>query len=165
MVIKKFSIRRATIDDLDDVLVVEKSAFPPHRQGTRETFETRLSLYPKGFFVVEVDGIIRGFSTALIINNIISVDKLDIPDNKLHNLQGDVYELRSLAIVKEFQLRGLGKQLVNKQLQNAIYFKKKYCRFTASQDVSRFYEKLGFKQITPYINFHHAKQALWERIL
>lgn len=156
-------IRNATLSDLDNILYVEQSAFPPERQGDSETFQKRYALFKEGFFVIEVDNRIVGFSTALLTDDITSIDDLNISDSELHNPHGVVYELRSVAVKKESQNKGLGQKLVVKQIDNAKKFGKRFIRFTAAHDVEKFYDKLGFRRITPYQLFHNSEQALWEK--
>ncbi|MEK7495292.1 MAG: GNAT family N-acetyltransferase [Patescibacteria group bacterium] len=165
MLSKQLVIRNYKESDIVEVVKVEKSAFPPKRQANKNTFKLRCKLFKKGFFIVEFNHHIVGFTTALLTNNIISIGDLNIPDEKLHNPRGVVYELRSLAIAKSLQKKGFGKLLIKKQLENAKKMNKKYFRFTAAKDVEGFYEKLDFKRITPYLPFHSSYQAIWEKKL
>ena len=161
----KIRIRNAKHSDLNSIIEVENSAFPPERQATIETFANRLALNEKGFLVLEYEGQIVAFSTAFLTNNITNIKDFDIPDEQLHNPKGIIFELRSIAVKKDYQKKGFGKLLLFKQLENATILKKKFFRFTAASDVARFYEKMGFRRISPYHNFHNSKQAIWEKKL
>jgi len=157
------NIRKATVSDLSGIIKVERDAYPPHRQAIISVFKKRLELFEEGFFVLEIGNVIAGFCIGLLTNDIVSLDELDIPDEQLHNPQGPVYELRSLTIMKKFQGQGFGQLLIKKQLAKVKELGKKHFRFTAARDVEKFYEKLGFKRITPYENFHNVEQAIWEK--
>ena len=122
----------------------------------------RIRLFPEGCYVAICDGEVAGFSTALIINDLKSPETLDPPDEKLHNIQGNTYYLRSVGIRPDYQRKGLGKALVNQQLECARMLKKDYFRFTSSEDVEKFYANLGFSRITDYCDFHGSVQAVWE---
>jgi len=91
--------------------------------------------------------------------------ELDLPDAKLHKPRGEVYYLRSVAVMKEHQGTGFGKSLIRKQLENARILGKKYFRFTASKNVEGVYLKLGFRKISDYAEFHGTKQAPWETLV
>ena len=161
----QFIIKQASPQNAKDIYLVEKSAFPPERQADYDTLLGRIKLFQNGCFVLVKDNKIVGFSTALIINKADSIEKLDLSDQELHNPDGDTYEIRSIAVMKEFQKQGLGQELIKKQIENAKSLNKKYIQFTASQDVSGFYEKIGFKIVSNYEEFHNSKQALWEMAL
>lgn len=155
-------IRAALPEDLGTILNVEQSAFPPNRQASLDTFRNRLELFPQGFLVVEQDGTIIGFETSLLTLDMRSLRELDQPDEMIHTSSGIVYYLRSLAIQKEFQRRGIGKALTDEALKLAKALNKKVFRLTAARDVEQFYTKLGFQRITEYQDFHGIPQAIWE---
>ena len=155
-------IRNAAVQDIEEIYSVEQSAFPPKRQASYETLLKRIKLFPEGCLVCLKSNKIIAFSTALIIDRTNAITKLDLSDQELHNINGDTYELRSIAVMKGYQKQGIGKELVKKQIENAKSLNKKYMQFTAAKDVEVFYEKLGFKKITDYEEFHNSKQAIWE---
>ncbi|OGJ50834.1 hypothetical protein A2335_00035 [Candidatus Peregrinibacteria bacterium RIFOXYB2_FULL_32_7] len=160
--ITTYTIRQAKLDDIENICIVERSAFPSHRQASAETLANRINLFPEGCYVIECDERIVGFSTALIINNLKSLEAFIESDSQLHNSKGNTYYLRSVGIKQNYQKIGLGKALIAQQLKNAHNLNKKYFRFTASEDVEFFYTKLGFTRITNYCNFHGSIQAVWE---
>lgn len=159
---KNLIIRQATENDLATILGVENDAFPPGRQGTIETFKNRLNLNPAGFFVLIDNNKIVGFTTALITDEVHTISDLDKSDELLQKQDGNSYYLRSLAVMKKHQGKGLGRILIRKQMENARKLGKKYFHFTAARDVEGFYLKLCLKRITDYVPFHNTKQALWK---
>ncbi|MFA5077035.1 MAG: GNAT family N-acetyltransferase [Candidatus Micrarchaeia archaeon] len=155
-------MRKAGIADLESIHRVELDAFSADRQASMDALEERLELFPDGFFVLIYNGRLVGFSTALLIDDFRTLEKLDSPDRKLHKPDGEIYYLRSVAIMKEYQKRGFGKLLINRQLENARSLGKGHFRFTASKDVEAFYLELGFKKLGVYGEFHNSKQVVWE---
>lgn len=155
-----YQIRQASLQYIEVICNVEKSAF--HRQANSETLANRIKLFPEGCYVILCENKIVGFSTALLIDDLRSLVALNPPDSQLHNPQGDIYYLRSVGIMPDYQRRGFGKALIEKQLQNARDLNKKGFRFTASKEVEAFYTHLGFKRITNYGSFHDSIQAVWE---
>ena len=158
----KLQTRAATLEDLDSILDVEKSAFPPNRQASPDTIRKRLQLFPQGCLVAEQNGKLVGFETSLLTKDIFSITELDQPDENIHDPSGIVYYLRSLAIKQEFQRRGIGKALTEETLKLARKLKKQIFRFTAARDVEQFYAKLGFQRVSEYQDFHGLPQAIWE---
>jgi len=159
-----YQIRQASLQDIDAICLVEKSAFPPHRQASSETLVNRMKLFPEGFYVILYKDKIVGFSTALLTDDLRSLEALNPPDNQLHQPQGNTYYLRSVGIMSEHQRKGFGKALIEKQLENARGLNKKRFCFTASEEVEAFYTHLGFKKLTNYESFHGSIQAVWEMI-
>ncbi len=155
-------IKQAKLSDLEAIVKVENSAFPPHRQASTESLKGRLELFPEGCLVALKNGEIIGFSTALIINDIRSLPELDVSDEELHSLNREIYWLRSIVIDPNHQKEGVGKLIMQKQLEKARNLNKKAFRFTAAQDVEGFYKKLGFTMLTDYEDFHSSDQAIWE---
>lgn len=157
-----YRIRQASPKDIDALCLVEKAAFPLYRQARSAILANRIKLFPEGCYVILCENKIVGFSTALLIDDLCSLEALSPPDSQLHNPQGDIYYLRSVAIMPDYQRRGFGKTLIETQIETAHRLNKKKFRFTASQEVEAFYTHLGFKRITEYESFHGSIQAVWE---
>ncbi len=109
-------------DLLAEVLRVESEAWPEEIRATREKFESRLELFPEGFFLAYVDGKLGGVSTSEIVN-LDSAESLasweEVTDNgfikKTHNKDGNALYVVSVGVSKWAQGKGLGSALVEKQ--------------------------------------------------
>ncbi len=64
-------IRRYTLEDYDQLLDVQKEAFPPpfpeELWWTREHIRSHVETFPEGAILAEIDGIVVGSATSLII--------------------------------------------------------------------------------------------------
>lgn len=105
---------------LDDVEVVEKSAWPQELQATREKFASRLDLFPGGFLVAKVDGVIKGVSTSQITIFPSSANTWDeLTDygfmKRSHVPNGNALYIVSIGVSKDAQGMGLGGMLVEAQ--------------------------------------------------
>lgn len=106
---------------LDGVMEVEKSAWPPELQATREKFASRLHVFPEGFFVAKVDGKIGGVTTSQITTYNPNVSKTwdEITDNGMiantHNLEGNALYVVSVGVAKEVQGNSVGSRIVEVQ--------------------------------------------------
>lgn len=110
---------------LDDVVAVEKSAWPPELQASREKFASRLRVFPDGFFVVRVDGKVKGVTTSLITTYDPSVTRTwdEITDNgmieKTHDPSGNALYVASVGVSADSQRLGVGGRLVKPQIDLA----------------------------------------------
>lgn len=64
-------IRKATIEDLDEITKIEEICFPKTEAASRECFRSRLLVYPDYFWLIEQDGLIVTF-----INGMVTDEKL-----------------------------------------------------------------------------------------
>ncbi len=116
-----FKIRNATLAELIEVLRVEEEAWPPEIRAPSEKFQSRLKVFPEGFFAAYVDGKMAAVSTSQIIDypntDLTSWEK--ITDNGLirgsHSPQGNALYVVSLGVSSYYQGRGLGSKLLEAQ--------------------------------------------------
>lgn len=109
-------------DFLEQVMEVERSAWPPELQASKSKFESRFNIFPEGFFVVRLDGKIKGVTTSQITAYDESSTHTwdEITDNgmieKTHNPQRNALYVVSVGVGVEAQGRGVGGKLVQSQL-------------------------------------------------
>lgn len=118
---------------LDEVMRVEREAWPAEWQATRDKFEARLEVFPEGFFLASINGKLVGVSTSEIVqfNPQQPPETWDeITDNgyirKTHNSQGNALYVVSLGVSKDFQGQGIGRQLMNEQKELTKKLKLKF---------------------------------------
>ena len=136
-------IRNVLPKDLDECFLVETSGFPPEEAAARETIKLRIDTFPQGFLVAEVDGKIVG------ILNSASTNKDDISDEELKQLIGHDAEGRNmvvfaLAVLPEFQKRGIARQLMLRFADEARKLKKEKVLLLCKHHLIAYYERLGF---------------------
>ncbi len=105
---------------LDEVLAVERAAWPSELQASREKMQSRLELFPEGFLVALVDGKIKGVTTSQIIaysSNSRTWD--EITDNgfikSTHNPSGNALYVVSAGVAPDTQGMGIGSMLIEGQ--------------------------------------------------
>ena len=112
-------------DFLEQVMEVERSAWPPELQASKQKFESRFNIFSQGFFVVRLDGKIKGVATSQITtyDETSSHTWDEITDNgmigKTHNPQGNALYVVSVGVGADVQGRGVGGKLVQSQLELA----------------------------------------------
>jgi ribosomal protein S18 acetylase RimI-like enzyme len=125
----KIKIRQAKIEDIPQILEVEKAAWGEERAATFEMFESRIKTFPEGTLVAVLDGKIVGVVVVEIINSHI-INNLsnwyEITDDgfiaKTHNLKGDTLYGVDLSIHPLYQNRGIGKKLLIEAAKIAIKY-------------------------------------------
>lgn len=106
---------------LDEIMEVERSAWPPELQAERSKFESRMQVFPEGIVATMIDGKAKGFSTSQITTYDRNTNKTwdEITDNgtlvKTHNPEGDSLYVSSVAVGADAQRKGLGAKLVEAQ--------------------------------------------------
>ena len=136
-------IRNVLPKDLDECFLVETSGFPPEEAATRETIRLRIETFPQGFFVAETDGRIVGML------NSASTNKDDISDEELkqligHDPDGKNTVVFALAVLPEFQKRGIARQLMSRFVEEARQWKKGNVFLMCKQHLIAYYESMGF---------------------
>ena len=97
-------VRRAREKDLDDVITLENKVWPPGTRSPREKFESRLRIFPEGFFLAYKEGSLIGVSTSQIIkydgSTIDSWEKItDFGWIRTHNPMGNALYVVSLGAI------------------------------------------------------------------
>ncbi|MEM4270623.1 MAG: GNAT family N-acetyltransferase [Candidatus Pacearchaeota archaeon] len=117
---------------LEQVISVENNAWPPELRASKEKFASRLKVFPDGFFVVKVDGRIKGVTTSLITTYDPSITRTwdEITDNgvfkKSHNPSGNALYVASVGVSADAQGQGIGGKLVQSQIELAKKLGLKY---------------------------------------
>lgn len=117
---------------LDEVMEVERSAWPPELQASRKKFASRLNIFPEGFFVARINGKIGGVTTSQITTYDPSASKTwdEITDNgmitKTHVPGGNALYVVSVGVAKEAQGNHVGSQIVEAQKKLASELRLKY---------------------------------------
>lgn len=114
-------------DFLLEVMDVERSAWPPELQASRQKFESRLNIFPEGFFVIRIDGKVKGVTTSQITTYKPDEDAAytwdGITDNgmieKSHDPIGNALYVVSVGVAADVQGRGVGGKLVQTQIEFA----------------------------------------------
>jgi ribosomal protein S18 acetylase RimI-like enzyme len=115
----KIKIRQAKIEDIPQILEVEKAAWGEERAATFEMFESRIKTFPHGNLVALADNKIVGVVSTQIMNYDLEKNAFtwyEATDNgyikKTHNPKGDTLYGVTLSVHPLYQNRGIGKELM-----------------------------------------------------
>jgi ribosomal protein S18 acetylase RimI-like enzyme len=143
---KEIIIRNVLPKDLEECYLVEISGFPPQEAAAKETIKRRIDTYPRGFYVAEMAGRVVG------ILNSAATDKEDLSDEELkkligHDPHGKNLVVFALAVLPEFQKRGIANQLMSRFVEDARLCKKENVFLMCKQHLIGYYERMGFTHL------------------
>ena len=142
--IDKLVIRQANAEDVTRIAEIEERCFPPAEAASLKSFLERFIAFPECFFVAELDGIAVGH-----INGCVT-DQPDLPDELYHNASlhipdGPWQTVFGLAVLPEYQHRGIATALMGHFKETAKERGKKGVVLTCKDAKIGFYEGLGFE--------------------
>ncbi len=162
-------IRGVTAQDLDACLTVESVCFLPSEAASREAIEKRITLFPHGFFVAELGSMVIGHI------NSAATCKEDITDEELktmvgHDDFGKNIVIFSIAVLPEFQRKGIAKQLMFKFMEASKKLKKRKIMLICKSNLIEYYRKFGFIYIGESASTHggskwHEMHFLFEEMV
>ena len=95
-------IRKATINDLEELTRIEAECFLAAEAATEESFRGRLEVYPDFFWILEnEDGKIVSFVNGMTTNDRILTDEM-FENPKLHDENGDWQMIFGVNTLPEF---------------------------------------------------------------
>jgi len=136
-------IRNVLPKDLDACFLVETAGFPPEEAASRETIQLRIDTFPQGFFVAEIEGRVVGML------NSAATHKEDISDEELkqligHDPAGKNMVIFALAVLPEFQKRGIARRLMTGFMEEARRCRKEKVLLMCKRHLIAYYESMGF---------------------
>jgi|SRR3989338_10649262 len=156
-------------DFLEQVMEVERSAWPPELQASKQKFESRFNIFSQGFFVVRLDGKIKGVATSQITtyDETSSHTWDEITDNgmigKTHNPQGNALYVVSVGVGADVQGRGVGGKLVQSQLELAKKLGLKYLFLGArAPGYDAYCKKNGETSMEEYLKLKDDDGETWD---
>lgn len=114
----KIKIRNAQEEDLDAIVELENTIWPEGTRASKEKFESRLKIFPKGFFLAYRNGGLIGVSTSETINydsENLPISWEEITDNgyiRNHNPKGNALYVVSVGAISR---SGGGSALIGSQ--------------------------------------------------
>ena len=161
-------IRGVIAEDLDACFTVESLCFLPSESASKENIEKRIQLFPQGFFVAELDGTVIGHI------NSASTCKEDITDEEFkamvgHDDFGKNMVIFSIAVLPEFQRKGIARQLMIRFIEASKKLKKRKIMLICKLNFIGYYKEFGFIYIGESASTHggfkwHEMHFLLEEI-
>lgn len=136
-------IRAAEATDVTKIAGIEDKCFPPAEAASLKSFLERFMAFPECFLVAELDGKVVGH-----INGCVT-DEPKLPDALYHNTSlhlphGPWQTVFGLAVLPEYQHRGIATALMGQFIEQAKKRNKEGIILTCKDEKIGFYEGLGF---------------------
>lgn len=151
-------IRKATINDLEEITKIEAICFPKSEAASKECFKERLLAYPNHFWLLEKDNKIITFINGMVTNKLTINDEM-FENVDLHNPEGKYQAIFGVNTLPEYQKQGYAGKLMEIVIKEARNQGRKGCILTCKKELIHFYEKFG------YINMGLSKSvhggAIW----
>lgn len=167
---KKVKIRRARLEDIEEILIVEKEAWPEKLRATKEQFRSRIETFPGGTLVAIVDGVVVGVVSAEIVaydvKNPIAT-WAEVTDSgfikKTHNPKGDTLYGVDLTVsqfaenTSKLLMQEVGKLVIRYNLKQGILGARipRYHKFKDKMTVEEYMNgKRGKHPMDPELSFY-----------
>jgi ribosomal protein S18 acetylase RimI-like enzyme len=140
---KNIKIRNVTAHDLDACFNVESQCFLLSEAASREKIKKRIKVFPQGFLVAELNG------NVIAHINSGSTDNEDITDEAFkelvgHDNNGQNIVIFSLAVLPNFQKKGIARQLMARFVEQSRKLKKKKIMLICKSELIGYYQNYGF---------------------
>jgi MAF protein len=138
----KVEIRKAELQDLAALKIIEDTCFPQAEAATLEALSERLQLFPESFLVAEADGELVGFVNGAVIDEPIIRDA-HYHDAALHNLEGAYQSVFGLDVGLAYRRQGIAGKLLNALIDTARQAGRKGLTLCCKEEKIPYYEKFG----------------------
>ena len=136
-------IRQATIEDLNEIINIEKECFPPAEAAQAEDFYERYNAFKENFFVAVREGKVVGFINGCTTSSPELPDEL-YHEATLHNPDGDYQTVFGLDVLPEYRKNGIASKLLNHLIKISEVRGKKGVVLTCKDYLVHYYKKFGF---------------------
>ena len=137
-------IRNATLQDLDEITVVEFACFPAAEAAKREDFEKRLSVYPEHFWILEEDKKIISFINGMVSDEQYLRDEM-YENAGLHNERGAWQMIFGVNTLPAYRRQGCAEKVMRQVIDDAKRQGRKGIVLTCKDVLLHYYEKFGFE--------------------
>lgn len=139
-----YTIRKATLSDLDTLTEIEAVCFPEAEAATRESIEKRLEAFGDHFLIAESEGKAIGFINGCVTDELTIRDEM-FEDASLHNPEGRFQSIFGLDVLPEYRCQGIAAALMEALIDQAKKEKRAGLILTCKDRLIHYYNKFGYK--------------------
>jgi len=141
--VSELKIRNVKRVDLDAVTAIEAECFPAAEAAARESMKDRLQVYPKGFFIGEIEGKAIGFINGACSDSPVIEDKF-YESMKWHDDKGKHLMVYGLDVLPDYRGQGFARELMEYFIDFAKEEGKEAVLLTCKSHLVSFYESFGY---------------------
>ncbi len=145
--------RNAMPADAARCYAIEISAYEGDEAATLEKIALRISQYPQGFLVLEVDGVIVGFINSGCAENVEMSDE-DFKQLIGHDPDAENVVIMSVVVDPAFQGQGYSSLLMREFIRRMEGMGKKTIHLMCKEHHVGLYEKFGYRYVKPSESDH-----------
>ena len=138
-----FTIRNASMEDVDEITRVEAICFPEAEAAGRESFKMRLEAYPDCFWLMCREGRIISFINGMPSNDKDLCDEM-YHDNKRYEKNGSWLMIFGVDTLPEYRHSRLASRVMEKVIEDTRAVGRKGIVLTCKDELLKFYEQFGF---------------------
>lgn len=138
-----YLIRKANLDDLEQIFELERMCFPETEAATKDILKKRLEKYSDYFFVLLISERIVSMVNGMITDEPDLLDEM-YSDESLHNTNGEWQMIFGVDTHPQYRNQGFATDILNAFINNARIEKRKGLVLTCKKNLISFYEKFGF---------------------
>ncbi|MFZ5967177.1 MAG: GNAT family N-acetyltransferase [Bacillota bacterium] len=139
----ELKIRNVLPEDLACVSQIEAVCFPSAEAAPKDVLKERISVFPEGFFVAELNNEIIGFINGGATNKNYIEDAFFKTMN-LHMSNGDNLVIFGLDVHPNYQRKGFAKELMEYYIEAAKKDGRKKILLTCKEHLIKYYEQFGY---------------------
>lgn len=154
--------RTGTPADASRCLDIETSAYEGDEAATLKKITQRLTEYPQGFLVLEMDGKVIGFINSGCAHEVEMADE-DFKELIGHSPEAPNVVVMSVVIDPDYQGRGLSTTMMEEFIRRMSGMSKKTIHLMCREQHVPLYERFGFTYIRPSQSDHGG--LVWHEML
>ncbi|MCK0102544.1 GNAT family N-acetyltransferase [Pseudohalocynthiibacter sp. F2068] len=154
--------RNASLSDATRCFDVETSAYDGDEAATLEKISKRISNYPQGFLILEVDKVVVGFINSGCAYDVEMSDE-DFKELIGHDPAAPNVVIMSVVVDPGYQGRGLSTALMSEFVKRMTDTKKETIHLMCKKHDVPLYEKFGYRYTQPSESDHGGVQ--WHEMM
>ncbi|WP_291734550.1 GNAT family N-acetyltransferase [Leisingera sp. F5] len=151
------TLREASLSDASRCFDIEVSAYDGDEAATLGKISKRISEYPQGFLILEVDNKVAGFINSGCAHEVEMSDE-DFKELIGHDQTAPNVVIMSVVVDPEFQGRGLSTILMDEFVSRMSEMGKASIHLMCKEHHLLLYEKFGYRYIQPSASDHGGMQ-------
>ena len=141
---ENYVIRKATIEDLDNIAQLEATCFPAAEAASKESFKKRLEKYPDYFLLLFISDKLVSMVNGLVTDTSDLQDEM-YDDAGLHNPEGAWQMIFGVDTDPAYQRKGYAEATLRAFINNAQKEGRKGVVLTCKDKLLHYYAKFGFE--------------------